>query len=448
MQRPSRMFVVIVVLCVAFLAATPGRAGVFNPETFTLDNGLQVVVIPNHRVPVVTHMIYYKVGAMDEPPGKSGVAHFVEHLMFKGTKTVPPGEFSAIVARSGGQENAFTGQDYTGYFQRVAVDRLESMMKLEADRMSHLVFRDELIEPERLVVLEERSSRVENSPSGLLREQTNAALFLNHPYRIPIIGWEHEIRGLTRADLERFYGEWYAPNNAVLILSGDVTAEQVRPMVERHYGLVPARALPDRPDWREPPSVAARRVTLKHRDVKQPSWSRHFMAPNYLTAEGAGAYALQVLSEVLSGGQTGRLYRALAVEQGIAASAGGWYDPSTRGPAVFAVHASPRTGEAVDAIERGVEQEIQRVLDHGVTAEEVEAAVVRLQNAAILARDSLDTPAHVFGVGLTIGRTVEEIEAWPERIGAVTVEDVNQAARAVLATPNTVTAVLLPEETS
>ena len=268
------------------LASAPVQAAVFNPESFTLENGLQVVVIPNHRTPVVNHTIYYRVGAIDEPPAKSGLAHFLEHLMFKGTDKLKPGEFSAIVARNGGQENAFTSQDYTGYYQTVAVDRLEKMMEIEANRMTGLVLTSEEIEPERNVVLEERGSRVENNPNGKLRELTNAALFMNHPYRIPIIGWEHEIRSLTREDMMTFYRDWYAPNNAILVLSGDVTVAKVRPLVEKYYGRIPARAVPARIDWREPPQTADRRVTLKHKQVQQATWSRRMIAPSYSTGPG------------------------------------------------------------------------------------------------------------------------------------------------------------------
>jgi zinc protease len=432
---------------ICFVTA-PARAKVFSPESFTLKNGLQVVVIPNHRVPVVTHMIYYKVGAMDEPPGQSGLAHFLEHLMFKGTKTLKPGESSAIVARNGGQENAFTSQDYTGYYQTVAVDRLGKMMAIEADRMVNLVLRDRDIEPERKVILEERNSRTENNPSAKLREQTDSAQYMNHPYRIPIIGWRHEIRSLTRAELLRFYRSWYAPNNAVLVLSGDVTAAKVRPLVEKYYGPLAARKLPPRPDWVEPPAIAERRITLRHKQVGQPAWSRRFIAPTYGHGAKEHVYALQVLSEILGGGPTSRLYRSLAVRQRVAAGAGAWYDSDARGPGLFGLYAAPRPGQKIERVEALMEEEVARLLKEGVTKKEVEEAIVRLQDAAVFARDSIAAPARILGTALMNGRAIADVESWPERIGAVTVDAVNAAARAVLRKKNAVTALLLPEETS
>ena len=438
----------LIALSAGLALSSPLRAAVFSPESFELANGLKVVVIPNHRAPVVTHMIYYRVGAMDEPPGKSGIAHFLEHLMFKGTKTLKPGEFSAIVARNGGRENAFTAQDYTGYFQNVSVDRLEKMMEIEADRMINLVLSDDVIEPERKVVHEERRSRIENSPAGKLNEQANAALYMNHPYRIPIIGWQHEVEALTREDLLAFYRDWYAPNNAVLVLSGDVTAAQVRPMVEKHYGKIPARALPKRPAWIEPPQTAERRITLKHKQVRQPSWSRRYLAPSYLAGPREQTYALQVLSEILGGGPTSRLYRALAVEEGVAAAAGAWYDPDNRGPGALGLYGSPRPGKGVEEIEKLTQREIDRLMKDGVTETEVKEAIQRLQDAAIYARDSVSGPARILGSALVIGMTIDDVELWPERIGAVTVKAVNEAARAVFSKTGYTTSILLPEETS
>lgn len=428
--------------------SAPSGAAVFEPESFTLENGMQVVVVTNHRVPVVTHMVWYKVGAMDEPPGKSGLAHYLEHLMFKGTKTLKPGEFSAIVSRNGGRENAFTTQDYTGYYQSVAVDRLPLMMKIEADRMTHLVLDDDIIEPERAVVIEERRSRTDNDPSALLSEQINSVLFQNHPYRIPIIGWQHEIEGLSREDLLSFYRAWYAPNNAVLVISGDVTLEQVRPLAEKYYGVIPVRHLPKRVEWFEPPLNADRTVVLKHQLVRQPAWSRRFVAPSEVYGATKYADALQVLGEILSGGATSRLYRKLVVEQKIAVSAGAWYSGQSRGPGVFGFYISPAPGGDIDKLGAAMDAEIDLLIKKGVTNEEVAKAVQRLQDSAIYARDSYRTPARILGAALAIGRTVDDVESWPERIGAVTADDVNRAIAAVLKDKYSVTALLLPKPTT
>jgi zinc protease len=409
---------------------------------------MQVVVIENKRVPVVSHTVYYKVGAMDEPPGKSGLAHYLEHLMFKGTEKYKPGEFSAIVARNGGKENAFTSQDYTGYYQTVAKDRLEKMMEIEADRMTNLVLSDELIEPERSVVLEERRSRTDNNPSARLQELTSATLYLNHPYRIPIIGWEHEIRGLTRADMMAFYRNWYAPNNAVLVLSGDITAAEAKPLAEKYYGKIPARTLPSRPKWVEPPRQGERRIIFKDKQVQQPTWSRRMLAPNYATGPEDDVYALQVLAEILGGGSTSRLYKSLAVEQRLAVSAGAWFDPDGRGPGSFGFYGVPRAGKSVDDIETQIEAEVAKLLTDGVSEDEVNEAVQRLKDAAIFARDSISGPSRVVGAALVTGRTIEDVESWPDRIGAVTVDAVNKAARSLLVDKATVTSILLPEKTS
>lgn len=428
--------------------AVSARAEVFNPDSFTLENGLQVVVVENHRAPVVTHMIWYKVGSADEPPGKSGIAHFLEHLMFKGTETVPPGQFSEQVARVGGNENAFTTDDYTAYFQTVAVEHLELMMKLEADRMANLRLTDEIVLPERDVILEERRQRVENDPSSELQEVARATLFLHHPYGIPTIGWAHEIERLTTEDAIAFYDRWYAPNNAIVVISGDVTAEQVRPLAEKYYGAIPRRAVPERLRVQEPPPLAPRRVELASPRVQQPSWRRSYQAPSHNRGNTEHAYPLEVLAEILGGGPTSRLYRSLVVDQGVASGISAWYRPNAVDLTTFGIAAIPRPGRSVDELEAALEAELAALLADGVTEAEVAAAKTVLTAEAIKARDSLSGPARVIGAALATGRTLEDVEAWPDRIRAVTVDQIKAAARAVLVPAASVTAVLLPEETS
>ena len=436
-----------VLIAAAFLVALSplgGQAGVFNPETFMLDNGMQVVVVPNHRVPVVTHMVWYKVGSADEPAGKSGLAHFFEHLMFKGTKTVPSGEFSRLVARNGGRENAFTSNDYTGYYQTVAVDRLPLVMKLEADRMTNLTLTAEQVEPERKVILEERRQRVGNNPAALLREHVNAALFLNHPYRVPVIGWEHEIRSLSLDDLRRFYKQWYAPNNAILVVAGDMTAEKLKPLAERTYGQIPRGPALARNRPAEPPHRASRRVEFRNGRVRQPSWSRIFLAPGHLVGDRKHAYPLEVLTEILSSGATSRLYKSLVVDGKKAVSAGAYYDGDSFGPSKFGFYASPRPGVSMADLEAAMEAEVAKLLKDGVTTDEVARAKRRMQADAVFARDSLRAGARALGSALASGQTIEDVESWPERIGAVTAEAVTEAARTVLSKDTGVTALLLP----
>ena len=435
-------------LALFLLAASGARAAVFNPETFTLENGMEVVVVPNHRAPVVVHMVWYRVGAADDPVGKSGIAHFLEHLMFKGTPSHPDGEFSRLVARHGGNENAFTSQDYTGYYQKVAKERLELVMALEADRMTNLVLSDEVVLPERDVIIEERRSRVDNEPSALLGEQIAAALYLAHPYGVPIIGWEHEMRELTTEDALAFYRRHYAPGNAVLVVSGDITLAELKPLAEKYYGVIPARDIAPRLRPQEPPQRAARHLELRDGRVSQPSLSRSYIAPSLTAGATEHAYPLQLLAEALGRGATSRLYRALVVERRLAASAGAWYDDLSLDLTRFVVYATPSPGVEIAELEAAIDEEIARVLDDGVGEDEIARIKRRLIAETTYARDSLSTAARAFGGARTSGVSVEEIEAWPDRIDAVTVEQINAAARAVLRPEGSVTGILLPEESS
>ena len=423
-------------------------AGVFDPTTFTLANGMQVVVIENHRVPIVSHMVWYKVGAADEPEGKSGIAHFLEHLMFKSTVTRPTGEFSRLVARHGGTENAFTSQDYTGYFQTVAADRLEMVMEMEAERMTKLRLTQADIDIERQVVLEERSMRTDNNPGSILREQISAALYLNHPFRRPVIGWEHEIRALTFDEIVGFYRLHYAPNNAVLVIGGDLTAAQIRPLAEKYYGVIPRAQVPPRIRPQEPPHRAARQIVLRDARVGQPNWTRVYLAPSHASGATEHAYPLEVLAAILGRGATSRLNRALVVDQKIAISAGAYYDADGLGPSQLGFYATPQAQVTLDAVQTAMESEIATLLKDGVTEDEVRRAKWQMQADAVYARDSLSAATQSLGSALASGRTVEDVEAWPDRIGRVTVDEVNRAARAVIDDVRSVTARLLRKEGS
>lgn len=382
----------------------PGGLGddgtLFNPETFTLDNGLEVLVVSNHRAPVVAHWLWYKVGTADSPPGKSGLPHFLEHLMFKGTEKIAAGDFSKIVARNGGNDNAMTSYDFTAYFQMIAKDRLELVMGMEADRMTNLRLVDEVVYPERDVIVEERSSRVDNEPSAILGEQLVAAQYLHHPYRWPVIGWMHEIQSYTREDAERFYETWYAPNNAVLVVVGDVTAAELRPLAEKIYGVIPRRDVPQRMRSVEPPQHAARRVTVADERVRQPSLVRSWLAPSFTTEGKEHAYALEVLAEIFGNGGTSRLFRRLVVEQGLAAGAGSYYRGTSLDFTTFRVYASPRPGIEMDALEAGVDAALKELLEAGVTDEELARTQKRMLSEAIYARDLLGGAARIFGVAL------------------------------------------------
>lgn len=417
--------------------------GVFHPETCQLDNGLDVVLVQNHRAPVVSHWLWYRVGTADSPPGKSGLPHFLEHLMFKGTERIPPGQFSKIVARNGGSDNAFTSYDYTAYFQMIAKDRLALVMEMEADRMTNLRLDDSTVDPERAVIVEERRQRIDNDPNSLLFEQLSVLQYLHHPYRLPVIGWMHEIESYRREDAEAFYRQWYAPNNAALVVVGDVTMDELRPLAEQHYGGIPPRNLP--PRWRpmEPPQHAERRVELADARVRQPSLIRSYLAPSLASPDSQHAYPLVVLAELLGGGDTSRLYRRLVVEEALAVGAGASYTPTMRDSAVLRISASPREGVDLDALEAGLDAELERLLCDGVPEEELARTRRRLLAEAVYARDSLNSAAHALGATLAIGLTPVDLEAWPRRIAAVTTEDLAAAAAAVLDRRHAVTGRLL-----
>jgi zinc protease len=427
-------------------SSAPETSRATGPEvsTFTLDNGLEVVVIPDRRSPVVTHMIWYKAGSADETPGVSGIAHFLEHLMFKGTEKNPEGAFSHAVAELGGQENAFTSYDYTSYFQRVAREHLKTVMEFEADRMTGLRLTDDVVNPERDVVLEERRSRVDGDPSSQLGEAIAASLYLNHPYGTPIIGWEHEIEKLDRHDAIAFYERFYTPNNAILVVAGDVSPDEVRDVAEATYGKVARRADPgSRARPREPEPRAARRVSLADPRVTQPSVQRSYLAPSYETAKGDRAYALDLLAQILGGGTTSTLYRALVVEKGIAANAGAWYQGDALDDGRFAIYATPRGSATLAELEVAIDKEIARMAADGPAAAELERAKTRLVADTIYAQDSQATLARIYGASLATGGTVAEVQEWPDRIRAVTADAVRDAARETLDKRRSVTGELL-----
>jgi zinc protease len=415
-----------------------------QPESFMLKNGMQVIVLPDHRAPVVTHMVWYRVGSADEPPGKSGIAHFLEHLMFKGTKKIPPGEYSKIIARLGGNDNAFTSYDFTAYFQRVALEKLPQVMEMEADRMANLRLDDAVVLPERDVILEERNTRTDNNPAALFSEQVEAAQFLSHPYGRPVIGWRHEMEQLTTQDALDHYRRHYGPDNAYLIVAGDITAASLRPLAEKYYGVVKSRGIPARMRPQEPPQLAARHLEMFDERVAEPNWQRSYLAPSHNRRADGDPDALEVLSQILGGGATSRLYRTLIIEKAIATSAVASYQGSALDYGQFYVQATPRIGQTVPALEREVENVLAQLLKDGVSADEVDRAKRQMIASAVYAQDNQQTMAQIFGEVLATGRSIEDIVAWPDRIQAVTPERVNAAAKAVLRAENSVTGVLLP----
>jgi zinc protease len=430
------------------LAGAPAGNAADGPDIahFVLTNGLEVVVIPDHRTPVVTHMVWYKVGAADETPGKSGLAHFLEHLMFKGTAKNPQGLFSQTIATIGGQENAFTSSDYTGYFQRATREHLKMLMEFESDRMTGLVLTDDVVKPELAVVLEEQNMRVANNPGARLEEQMEAALYLNHPYGRPVIGWRQEIEKLNREDALAFYKRFYTPNNAVLIVAGDVTAEQVKTLAEETYGKVQkVTEIGPRVRPQEPVHEAPRTVTLADPRVTQPSLQRLYLSPSYTTAKPGEAEALDVLAHILGRGSNSRLYQALVLDKGIAVNAGAGYQGTALDYSRLNVFGAPKPGTTLQQIEEAIDAVVAEVIDKGVTAEELDRSKSRLIADAVYAQDSQSTLARWYGAALTSGGTVEQVKSWPEQIRAVSADSVRAAARQWLDKRRSVTGYLIKD---
>lgn len=434
------------------VSLTPGAAGdsaraSAGISTFRLDNGLEIVVIPDTRTPVVTHMIWYKNGSADDPIGKSGIAHFLEHLMFKGTKDHPQGEFSNLVAELGGQENAFTSYDYTAYFQRIGKEHLGTLMQFEADRMRNLVLTDEVVTPERDVVLEERRMRTDNDPAAQLDEAVQAALFAHHPYGTPIIGWQHEIESLGREDALAYYDRFYTPENAILVVAGDIEAEEVLRLAQETYGKISARAEgPRRSRTKEPPHRAHRLVSLSDEKVEQPAHERVFLVPSYKTAAPGEAEALETLAHMLGGGSTSALYESLVVDEKLAVGAGAYYLGSAVDDTRLWVYATPAPGVELDALDRAIDLVIRRFIEEPIDEEHLRRAKTRLVADAIYAQDSQASLARWYGEALATGLTIEDVAKWPDRMEAITGADVTNAARKWLDKRRSVTGFLLPAE--
>jgi len=415
---------------------------------FTLENGMEVVVIEDHRAPVVQHMVWYRAGSADEPPGQSGVAHFLEHLLFKGTDTLAPGELSATVAANGGRDNAFTSYDYTAYFQRIAADRLELMMKMESDRMVNIRLSEEEIATEREVILEERNQRTDNDPRALFREQLRAAQYLNHRYGQPVIGWRHEMETLDREDALSFYKTYYAPNNAILVVSGDVTPEEVRTLAEKYYGAIPANPdLPERFRSQDPPQTAARRMTYRDPRVAQPYVQRSYLVPERDSGAQETAAALYLLSELLGGGNTSYLANALQFDQQTAVYTGAFYSGVSLDKTNFTFLIVPAQGVSLQEAEDALDETFRQFLQDGVDQEQLDRIKLQLRASEIYARDNVDRIANRYGRALTSGLTVEDVQDWPKILQSVTADEILAVAREFLRPEVSVTGWMMrPEE--
>ncbi len=429
----------------AAMGLPSAQAAVYGAESFTLANGMQVVVIPNHRAPVVSHMVWYKIGAADEAPGKSGIAHFLEHLMFKGTPRYPGTAITDTVARNGGNQNASTSQDYTNYYQNIAVDRLPLVMDIEADRMRNLTLDVKEVETEREVIIEERRMRTDNVPGALLGERVEAALWGTNHYGVPIIGWEAEMHALTREDAFDVYKAYYAPHNAILVVAGDITMAQLKPLAEKYYGAIPkvGEYKPrSRSTFLQP--RAESRIVMRHERVRQPQWSRQIIAPSYSIGDRKDVHALEVFSEIIGGGSTAKLYRQLVIEQKVAAGFGAGYGADGVSYGSFYVGMTPSPGVTPEQAEAAFDAAMAALLKDGISDADVDQAKRRMIARLAYARESPTSAARAIGSALVVDQTLDDVEKWPDDVAKVTAEEVRSAARKLFTQYSSVTGILLP----
>ncbi|MFH1819999.1 MAG: pitrilysin family protein [Pseudomonadota bacterium] len=395
----------------------------------TLDNGMRVIVQEDHRAPVMVSQVWYRAGSMDEFNGTTGVAHVLEHMMFRGTKTVPPGEFSKRIAAAGGRENAFTNRDHTAYFQQMQKDRLELAMQLESDRMANLVIRDDLFAKEMQVVMEERRLRTDDQPQSVVYEHLMAAAYQESPYRRPVIGWMDDLQHLTAQDARDWYTRWYVPNNATLVVAGDVKADDVIALAKRYFGTIPARALPTRKPQDEPAQIGEKRIVVKA-PAKVPYLLMTWHAPVLRDwQKDTAPYALQILAGVLSGNDSARLQQALVKTQQVAVSASAGYDDVSRGPGMFMIDATPAPGKSVDALEKAIRDQVERLRRDGISEAELARVKAQVIAADVYQRDSLFYQAMQLGEYVTAGLPPEALAHRVDKLRAVSAKDVQAAAQ-------------------
>jgi zinc protease len=430
---------------VSAVMAAPAQAEIFER---TLANGLKVVVKEDHRAPVVVQQIWYKAGSMDEQVGKTGVAHVLEHMMFKGTKAVPVGEFSKRIAAAGGRENAFTSSDYTAYFQQLQKSKLPLAMKLEADRMRNLNLTDAEFAKEIKVVMEERRMRTDDEPQSLMSEVMNAAIYQQHPYQHPVIGWMNDLQAMTASDAREWYRHWYAPNNATLVIAGDVNAKEVFALAQKYYGNVPKSLQPPRRQFDEPAQLGIKRLVVKA-PAELPQLVMSYHTPTLKDAQQDWKpYALEILAGVLDGNEAARLNKHLVREQQIASSAGAGYDSTARGPSLFTLEATPSTGKTVTDVEAALRQEIDQLVKEGVSDEELKRVRAQVMAGEVYKRDSLFYQAMQIGQMESIGLGYGAIPVMLQKLQAVTAEQVQQVAKEFLQDDNLTVATLDPQPLS
>ena len=426
-----------------FFSFTSLKSKLFDAKQFKLKNGLQVIVIENSRAPVVSQMIWYNVGSIDEKFGKSGLAHFLEHLMFKGTKKYPSGFYSKYISKNGGTENAFTSFDYTAYYQIVPTEHLEKIVELEADRMTNLTLTDQQVETEKKVILEERYQRIDSKPSAILDESIRKSLFPNHTYGTPIIGWEHEIKALTIDDVRKFYNDYYNPKNAILIFSGDVSLKKAKEYSEKYFGKIKVKNQINinRVKLNDPVLRTNIRINYDDENVKQKIWKRSFKTSSYKESIKNGI-ALDLGLKILTGGSTSILYRELVEKKKLVSSIGGYYQGMSRDKATVNFYAIPNENVEISNLEKQIYEIMKKSVVNGITEDRFILQKKKYEHESIYLRDSIFQPAQIVGEALSIGIALEEIESWDEFLNEITIDDVKNELKKFIKNNNYVTGLL------
>ncbi len=443
MQIMLRLYYVCVVVIAVFLPFYTNAGESAKAQSFLLQNGMEVVLINNNKMPVISHMVWYKIGAADEMPGKSGIAHFLEHLMFKATTNYKSGEFSRKIAQIGGNDNAFTNTDYTAYYQNIPKEKLEMVMQLEADRMHNLTFNANEVHKERDVILEERRSRIDNDPHAQLQEQMKALLFLNHPYHRPLIGWYHEMAALNVEDAQNWYKNYYNPANAILVVSGDITLATLKPLAEKYYGKLKPGAKAVRNNFiQEPEHIAPRNVSLTTPQVKQEELMRYYLAPSRIYGKCEYSYALVLLSYIMGQSDASLLYQDMVVKNKKSVEVSSYYEDLSKGPAIFAFRIIPANNVKLAEAESLLNENIARVIKNGVDEQDLVRAKKAIIAESIYAREDLKSLANIYGAAVALGLGTDYVENWDKEINAVTPAQIKLAAKYVFDIKQSVTGYL------
>jgi zinc protease len=436
-----RRALLVVTLCLGLAGTAAAMPGLAVTEA-TLDNGLRVLVQEDPRNPIVAVQVFYRVGSRNERPGATGLAHFLEHMMFKGTPTRGRGEISRLIEQNGGRDNAFTTKDMTGYYVNIAADRLDLVLAIEADRMRNLLLDPAEIDSERKVVMEERRMRTDDDPDGLVDEEMNSMAYKAHPYRWPVIGWMADIARINQKELRAFYDTYYVPNNAILVIAGNVKAADALALVRQHFGPIPRGATPPPVTAAEPPQIDERRLVIRKDGAKLPLVNIAWHVPNHASAD---APALELLSMVLSEGRASRLYRRLVYEKRMVLGAGGEYSYSSLDPALFWLYGTPLPGQTPEAVEQALLAEVERLKQEPVPAEELERARNQMEAAFVWQQDSVFSRASVLGRYELLG-SWRLLDDFLPKLRAVTPADLQRVARQYFPVDRKNVSILLPAE--